>query len=263
MEQHRARLFEEGRFSLPPDEGRMAIFVFFDPDYRPGNTIVEDSLDAMDREARRIQRYLRFRGKRSEYTKEASIYDLWDALDDETVSDITVIGISTLSRIHLTPWTRESRSAKRNGTMTYYEAISRGGGWPDFKHLKQGSFYQRTSGNMDKAPLNVPLGWGIMADRASIWAIPQYGFYPSTRHFRPRDGLIRVSRHFGLDEAETTGPMDYARTKEIFGLRETIALRGYPMPRFLYPAYDRLRNNEALFRLHQRIRGHGEFDSPE
>lgn len=241
----------------------MAIFVFFDPDYRPDNTIVEDSLEAMDREARRIQRYLRLRGKRSEYIKEASIYNLWDALDDETVSDITVIGISTLSRVHLTPWTRESMSAKRNGTMTYYEAISRGGGWPDLKHLKRGSFYQRTSGNMDKAPLNVPLAWGFMADRTRIWAKPQYGFYPSSRHFRPSDGLIRVSKHFGLDDAELAQPMDYPRTKEIFGCLETIALRGYPVPRFLYPAYDRLRSNETLFRLHQRLRGHGEFASAE
>jgi hypothetical protein len=254
MEEHRARLLGEARLSLPPAEGRMAIFVFYDPGFRPDNTIVEDSLDAMDREAIRIQRYLRWRGKRASYFPHASIAEFWEALDDTKISDITVIGVSTLSRMHLTPWTRDSESAKHNGTMTFFEAISHGGGQPVISHLKQGGFYQRTSGNMDVAPLNVPLSWGFMADRAKIWALPQYGFYPSPRHFRPGSGLIKVSRHFGLSAAELAAPMSYDRTKELFGRRETIALRGYKVPRFAYPLYDRVRNNEKLFELHQRIR---------
>ena len=48
--------------------------------------------------------------------------------------------------------------------------------------------------------------------------------------------------------------MSYVRAKEIFGRRESIRLRGYPIPRFAYPLYDRLRENERLFELHQSVR---------
>lgn len=65
---------------------------------------------------------------------EATAEDFWKALDDQTGSDITVIGIATLSRVHIAPWLRDSVSSKRNGTMTFFEAISRGGGWPAITH---------------------------------------------------------------------------------------------------------------------------------
>jgi hypothetical protein len=226
----------------------------YDREFRPDNTIFVDSLDAMDREARRIQRYLRWRGKRCAYFPEASVDAFWDALDDVTISDIAVIGLATLARIHVTPWARGSVAGKLNGTLSFYDAISRGGSWPAINHLKQGSFYQRTSGGMDLAPLNPPFAWGFMADRAKIWALPQFGFYPSRRHFRPQAGLIKVAKHFDLNARELMDPMSYARTKEIFGQRESIRLRGYPVPRFLHPLYDSLRENERLFGLHQSIR---------
>jgi hypothetical protein len=138
--------------------------------------------------------------------------------------------------------------------MTFFEAISRGGGWPVITHLKQGSFYQRTSGNMDVAPLNMPFAWGFMADRAKIWAVPQYAFYPGRWHVRPQAGLRTVAGYFDLGSSELAEPMSYARAKEIFGRRESIRPRGYPMPRFAYPLYDMLRENEKLFELHQGIR---------
>jgi hypothetical protein len=87
-----------------------------------------------------------------------------------------------------------------------------------------------------------------------IWGVPQYGFYPSRRHIRPRSGLTTIAGHFGLSADELAEPMSYARAKEIFGRRESIRLRGYPIPRFTYPLYDRLRGNEKLFELHQSVR---------
>jgi len=232
----------------------MAIFMMYDRDFRPGNKVHADTLEAMDREARRIQRYLRLHGKLSAYFPEATVHDFWKALDDPTISDITVIGLATLARVHVPPWKRDSADGKVNGTLSFYDAISRGGSWPAISHLKQGSFYQRTSGGMDLAPVNPPFAWGFMADRARIWGVPQYGFYPSRWHVRPQAGLTTIASYFDLRPCDLANPMSYARVKEIFGRRESIRARGYPVPRFLHPIYDALRENERLFELHQSIR---------
>ncbi|HTU75312.1 MAG TPA: hypothetical protein VMG38_17495 [Trebonia sp.] len=232
----------------------MAIFLMYDHEFRPGNKVHADTLKGMDREARRIQRYLRWHGKRSTYFPEATVDDFWDALDDTTISDVTVIGLATLARVHVPPWKRDPADSKVNGMLSFYDAISRGGSWPAISHLKQGSFYQRTSGGMDMLPLNPPFAWGFMADRAKIWGVPQFGFYPSRWHVRPQAGLTTIASYFDLDERELTDSMSYARTKEIFGRRESIRARGYPVPKFLHPIYDTLRHNERLFELHQTIR---------
>jgi hypothetical protein len=56
--------------------------------------------------------------------------------------------------------------------------------------------------------------------------------------------------------------MSYPRAKEVFGTRESLSRRRYPVPRFAYPAYDRLRENQKAHKLHNDIRRKLETVSP-
>jgi hypothetical protein len=254
MERHRERLLEEGMLSVPPYMGHTAIITMYDPAKLAEHKLPEDRLDTMDREARRIQGYLRWRGKTTVYLPEATIEDFWEVLDDVRVSDIVLIGLAQLSKVHIAPWTRTSNPGKRHDVASFFDTISRNGTRPTITHLKQGRFYQRTSGHMDKSPLNIPFAWGFMADRMKIWAAPQAGFYPNQRHVRPQAGLVNVAAHFGLTADELQRRMSYARAKEVFGERESLMPRRYPVPRFAQPAYDRLRENQKVHDLHGDIR---------
>ena len=255
MERHRERLLAEGMLSVPPHAGRTAIITMYDPaKLAEAGTIPANSLDTMDREARRIRSYLRWRGMGVVYLPEATIDEFWQVLDDVRVSGMVLIGLAQLSRVHIAPWTRKTKPWKRHDMVSFFDAISRDGSWPTITHLKQGGFYQRTSGEMNKRPLSIPFAWGFMADRTKIWAAPQLAFYPNHRHVRPRAGLINVAAHFGLTRAELQRPMSYPRAKEVFGARESLTGRRYPVPRFAYPAYDRLRENQKVHKLHDDIR---------
>lgn len=254
METHRERLLVEGMLSVPPNAGRTAIITMYDPAKLAETKILADRLDTMDREARRIRSYLRWRGMDAMYLPEATIDEFWEALDDVRVSDMVLIGLAELSKVHIAPWTRESNPRKRHDMVSFFDVISRDGTRPTITHLKQGGFYQRTSGAMDKSSLNIPFAWGFMADRTKIWAAPQAYFYPNQRHIRPRAGLVNVAAHFGLTWEELQRPMSYPRAKEVFGARESLTRRRYPVPRFAYPAYDRLRENEKVHELHDDIR---------
>jgi hypothetical protein len=70
----------------------------------------------------------------------------------------------------------------------------------------------------------------------------------------PRAGLVNVAAHFGLTREELQWTMSYRRAKELFGARESLAGRRYPVPRFAYSAYDRLRENQMIHGLHDDIR---------
>jgi hypothetical protein len=253
MESHRERLLAEGKLSLPPQVGRAAIFTVYDSAKRGEMSDPADTFDAMDLEALRIQRYLLWRGKDSSYFPLASPDDFWTALDDVRVSDMVVIGLAQLSRVHITPWTRDSALDKWHAMLNFYDVISRDGKWPTITHLKLGHFYQRTSGQMDKALLNVPFAWGFMADRAKVLALPKMAFYPNPRHVRPGAGLVNVARYFGLT-ADDLQRMSYTRAKDVFGMRESVLPRRYPVPQFAHPAYDRIRANKRLHALHGVIR---------
>ncbi len=256
MERHRERLLVEGRLSVPPHAGRTAIITMYNPAKLAEAKILADRFDTMDREARRIRSYLRWRGMDAVYLPEATIDEFWEALDDVRVSDMVLIGLAELSRVHIAPWTRESNPWKRHDMVSFFDVISGDGTRPTITHLKQGGFYQRTSGGMHNRPLNIPFPWGFMADRTKIWATPRATphiyFHPNQRHVRPRAGLVNVAAHFGLTWEDLQRPMSYRRAKEVFGAREP--LRRYPVPRFAYPAYDTLRENQKVRELHGHIR---------
>ena len=59
MEAHHTQLIAENKLRFPPAQGRMVIFTVYEHAYRLTNTLTADTLEATDREARRIQRYLR------------------------------------------------------------------------------------------------------------------------------------------------------------------------------------------------------------
>jgi hypothetical protein len=254
MERHRERLLAEGQLSAPPHAGRTAIITMYDPSRLAPAEIRANRLDTMEREAQRVQSYLRWRGRDVVYIHEATIDEFWQALDDVRVSSIVLIGLARLSRVHIAPWTRESRPEKWHDMVSFFDAVSRDGRLPTITHLKQGSFYQRTSGEMTTDTLNLPFAWGFMADRAKIWAAPQLAFYPSDWHIRPQAGLLNVAAHFGLTRKELHRTMSYRRAKEVFGARESLPGRRYPVPRFAYPAYDWLRANQKIHGLHDEIR---------
>ena len=254
MERHRERLLTERMLSLPPHLGRTAVITMYDPAKLAEADIPANRLDTMDREAQRIRSYLRWRGRDTVYLPEATIDEFWQALDDVRVSGIVLIGLAQLSRVHIAPWTRKSNPRKGHDMVGFFDAISRDGTGPTITHLKQGGFYQRTSGEMDKSRMNVPFAWGFMADRTKIWAAPQLAFYPNQRHVSPRAGLVNIAAHFGLTREELQRPMSYPRAKEVFGARESLAGRHYRVPRFAYPAYDRLRENQKVHELHDDIR---------
>jgi hypothetical protein len=254
MERHRERLLTEGKLSVPAYAGSTAIITMYDPAKLAEAEIPANRLDTMDREARRIQSYLRWRGRDTVYLPEATIDEFWQALDDARVSSMVLIGLAQLSRVHIAPWTRRSNPGKPHGMVGFFDAISRDGTRPTITHLKQGGFYQRTSGEMNKGPMSIPFAWGFMADRTKIWAAPQVAFYPNPRHVRPRAGLVNVAAHFGLTREELQRTMSYGRAKELFEARESLPGRRYPVPRFAYPAYDRLRENQKIRELHDDIR---------
>jgi hypothetical protein len=252
MEAHYHMLRAEKKFSVQPDVGRMAIMTMIDRT-APVNGDPVNSADAMNNEARRMQRFLKWRGKATALVLEATAERFWKILDDPVISDITVVGSNCLSRIRSAPWSRDPDSEKDHGTFSFYDAISPAKR-PSITHLKQGSFFQRTCGSMDIYPLNIPFAWGFMADRTKIWASPQRLYYPARWHIHPRAGLSNLADFFGLTSRELQEPMTYGQAKQLFGQRATLRRCRYPVPSWLHPAYDKLRENKAISDTHDKIR---------
>jgi hypothetical protein len=46
--------------------------------------------------------------------------------------------------------------------------------------------------------------------------------------------------------------MSYEQAKQLFGRRDNIRLRRYPVPSTLQPVYDKLRGNAAICRMHAK-----------
>jgi hypothetical protein len=252
MERHYQSLLAEKKFSVAPDVGRMAIITMFD---RAALKVEHpiNSAEAMNNEAQRIQRFLRWRGKRTLLIIEAGVKHFWEVLDDPSISDVTLIGADSLTKVRSVPWSQASDPDGKRVMFSFYDAMSPTGK-PSITHLKQGKFFQRTCGSMDIYPLNVPFAWGFMADRTKIWAAPQRVYYPARWHVRPQAGLSNLAEYFGLTRDELQEPMTYIRAKELFGRRESTRLRRYQVPQFLHPVYDQLRNNETICRVHEKIR---------
>lgn len=252
MEAHRSQLLASGRLSVPPGQGRMAIVTMYDHGYWPAYARPSDTLPAMEREAWRIARRLERQGRKVSCHHEAVAGDFWKLLDDPEVSDITVIAMASLSRVHLQPWLRESNPGKPNGTLSFYDAICFGGTRPAITHLKAGAFYQRTCGDMSFA-VNPPFAWGFMADRAAIWARPRQLFFPK-RDDRPGQGLMPAAQFLAVPPEQVAGPMSYEQAKAAFGAREMLRERLYAVPEFAQPLYDRLASSQRLAELERRAR---------
>jgi hypothetical protein len=253
MEAHYHMLLAEKKFSVAPDVGRIAIITMFDRAALTNEHRV-DSADAMNNEARRMQRFIKWRGRATALVMEATVEQFWGILDDPSISDITFIGPAFLSKASPVPWSRDSDPEKKHVMFGFYDAISPVSGKPSITHLKQGKFFQRTCGYMDTYPLNIPFAWGFMADRTRIWASPQRAYFPSRWHIRPQAGLSNLAEYFGLTRDELQEPMSYKQVKQLFGRRDTVRLRRYPAPPALHPVYDKLRDNEVICRMHAKIR---------
>jgi hypothetical protein len=253
MERHYRSLLAEKKFSVASDVGRMAIITMFDRTALKVEHRI-NSAEAMNNEARRIQRFLKWRGKPTVLITEAHVKQFWEILDDPGISGITFIGADSLTKVRSVPWSQPSDPDRKRVMFSFYDAISPIGGKPSITHLKQGKFFQRTCGSMDIYPLNVPFAWGFMADRTKIWAAPQRVYYPARWHVRPQAGLSNLAAYFGLTRDELQEPVSYTRAKELFGRRESIRLRRYQVPQFLHPVYDKLRDNEVICGMHEKIR---------
>ena len=252
MELHRAELLAKRKFSVPPESGVMAIVTMYNRNLQGQVKRFSDSPDSIDQEARRFLNRLKKKQRQVSYFPEVSVGELWELLDDVSISDLTIIGLGRLSRMHVSPWEREADGETRP-VVSFYDAISRSGQWPSVEHLKLGSLYYRVSGLMNREAVNIPFGWGFMADRTKVWAAPQRGFYPSRKHSSPQDGLVRIADYFGLSETEINSELTYARAKEVFGARETMDVRYYRVPRFAYPIYDLARKSDRLRNLHDDL----------
>jgi hypothetical protein len=84
MEAHYHMLLAEKKFSVVPDVGRMAIITMFDRAPLT-NEHPADSADAMNNEARRIQRFIEWQGKVTALVMEATIEQFWEILDDPSI----------------------------------------------------------------------------------------------------------------------------------------------------------------------------------
>jgi hypothetical protein len=213
-----------------------------------------DSADAMNNEARRMRRFLKWRGKATVLVMDATVEQFWGILDDSGISDIIFIAAAFLSRARTMPWSYDSDPERKRVMFSFYDAVSPVGGKPSITHLKQGKFFQRSCGSMDAYSLNIPFAWGFMADRTRIWAPPQQAYFPSRWHIRPQAGLTNVAEYFGLTRDDLQEPMSYQQAKQLFGRRDNIRLRRYPVPPALHPVYDKLRDNEVICRMHAKIR---------
>jgi hypothetical protein len=253
MEVHYHSLLAEKKFSVTPDVGRMAIITMFDRAALTNEHPV-DSARAMNNEARRMQRFLKWRGKATALVIEATAEQFWEILDDPSISDITFIAAAFLSKARPVPWSRDSDPQKKHIMFSFYDAISPVGGKPSITHLKQGRCFQRSCGSMDIYPLNIPFPWGFMADRTRIWAPSQQAYFPSRWHVRPQAGLSNLAEHFGLTRDELQEPMTYEQAKQVFGRRDNIQARRYCVPSALYPVYDKLRDNEVVCGMHEKVR---------
>lgn len=253
MEAHYHLLLAEKKFSVTPDAGRMAIITMFDRAALKTEHPI-NSADAMNNEARRMQRFIKWRGKATVLVMEATVKQFWEILDDPDISDIAFIGADSLTKIRSVPWSRDSDHENEHVMFSFYDAVSPVSGKPSITHLKRGEFFQRTCGSMDIYPFNVPFAWGFMADRTKIWAPPQRAYYPSRWHIRPQAGLSNLAEYFGLTRDELQEPMSYVRAKQLFGQRESLRLRRYPVPSILHPVYDKLRDNQVICGVHEKIR---------
>jgi hypothetical protein len=252
MELHRAELLAKKKFSVPSEQGCMAIVTMYNRNLQAPIKRFSDSPDSIDQEARRFLVRLKGQGRRVAYFPEVSVGEFWELVDDVNISDLTIIGLGRLSRMHVSSWEREA-DAETRSVLTFYDAISRSGQWPSSNHLKLGSLYYRASGIMNHEIVNIPFGWGFMADRTKVWAAPRRGFYPSRKHSHPQDGLIRIADYFNLSVDEANTELTYVRAKEIFAARERVDLRYYPVPRFAYPVYDLARKSDRLRDLHDDL----------
>ncbi len=78
------------------------------------------------------------------------------------------------------------------------------------------------------------------------------------------DQMIRRGVHKSVQALEAdirawienwnANPRPFAWTKTADGARESLTRRRYPVPRFAYPAYDKLRENQKVHKLHDHIR---------
>jgi hypothetical protein len=46
--------------------------------------------------------------------------------------------------------------------------------------------------------------------------------------------------------------MSYKQAKRLFGQRDNVRPRRYPVPPILYPVYDKLRDNEVICGMHEK-----------
>jgi hypothetical protein len=257
MTAHYDMLRADNALSVAPDVGRLAIVTMYPEDIEARRP--EDSFRAIDSEARRLQNMQEAAGKATIYAPRASVGNFREILDDRTISDITLIGLGQLSKVQLAPWCREAddptRPSEPQPVLSYFDAISTDGRHPTITHLKQGSFHQRTSGQMP-APINIPFAWGFMADRSKIWGSPQQAFYPKKNDTQLTDGLTNLAEHFGLSAHDLAEPIDYRTAKALFGTREALGRSAprYPVPPNLLPIYDRLRDSSRVRGLHETIR---------
>jgi hypothetical protein len=254
---HYDTLQADNALSVAPEVGKLAIVTMYPEDFEARRP--EDSFRAIDAEARRLQATQEAEGKTTIYAPRATVNDFWEILDERSISDITLIGLGQLGKVQLAPWQRETvdptNPTKPQPVLNYFDAISSDGRQPTITNLKQGSFHQRTSGQMP-APINIPFAWGFMADRSKIWGSPQRGFYPKKDGTQLAHGLTNLAEHFGLSTHDLTGSMDYETAKALFGTRDQVghSTPRYPVPRALLPLYDKLRDSSRVRDTHDTIR---------
>jgi hypothetical protein len=158
-------------FSVPPQDGTLAVVLAYDHK-RDKNPKTIDSYVDFEVEALKIAGNARLSGKSVELVLNATRSDFRSIIQDEKISDVTVIGNGCLSSVAVP-------DEKQRVDWLHISRMS--------THLKTGSFTQRFCGQQSRQ-LNVPLGLFAVDDHRKVNA-------PVGRFIRPTGLKHRHNRH--------------------------------------------------------------------
>lgn len=178
----RARLLNDGRFSLPSGQGSTAIVCSSFTDEPPDTETGMTELALFEEEAAELARRVRSSGGGVVVALKAERKDISGLLRDTTVSDVFVIGNGSLSTLLL-------------GERDYYDWVNVADA---MTHLKLGRFVQRQCGGLTRV-LNVPLGLFAVADQRLVHAALDPAFYPKSLDDPVNDKVQPVFAHNDVD----------------------------------------------------------------
>ncbi len=179
------RLHEQGRYSVPPNVGRLAVIcsTMLYHGYE-GQEVVEAEIANLRKEAADYKAHAELNGIEAVVFDSATFADLREVLRDETFSSVATVGHGALPYLYLAggghlvdSWRFEDISETTplpvNDRFDWFDVAM------EATHLKLGTFEQRQCGHAIY-DLSVPMGVFAMADHRFVYAPTNATFQPKS-----------------------------------------------------------------------------------